>query len=267
MNADTQRHIELLQHKDPAVRAAAVHEIRQARDPDAIGALVWLMGDNSLWVRCTAAEALGEYHSPEVVEPLVKFLRLGAEAELARTGTPETAAVRYHRFTRENDPAFDQWRAAQGIQSLHEGFSLVVSARIGLQMTGIHATDALIDLLDDRNPYVQYVAVYLLNRMAIRKTALNALLIAITDDNPVIRLNAANALGRLGNFRAVRPLTGLLHDENVQVRVAAADALGEIQDQRAAPALTEALADPEAHHAAWLALHRMQIDPDADNSR
>lgn len=259
----TMTHIEQLQDDNPAVRAAAVHSLRQARDPNAIEALVWLMGDDSLWVRCTAAEALGEYHSADVVEPLVKFLRLGAAQELNKAGMPAEIPIRYHPFTRERDPAFDAWRAEQGVESFHEGFSLVVSARIGLQMTGIDATERLIELLDDDNPYVQYIAVFLLNQMSIRKKPLEALLVAITEDKVLVRINAARALGKLGNFRAVRPLTALLHDEDVRVRVAAAEALGEIQDKRAAPALRGALDDPETYHAAWLALHKMRIDPNA----
>ncbi|MEL6272588.1 MAG: HEAT repeat domain-containing protein [Chloroflexota bacterium] len=258
-----QDHLERLQDTDPATRASSVHAIGQLREPSAISALIWLMGDDSLWVRCTAAEALGEYHSQDVVEPLVQFLRMGANAELDEIGPPPEVPIRYHRFNRHPDPDFERWRTEQGLKT-SEGFSLVVSARIGLQKTGIAATEALIRLLRDQNPYVQYVAVYLLNKMAIRKRPSDALLIAVMDDNPTMRLNAARALGKTGNFRAVRPLISLLHDESLDIRIAAAEALGEIQDKRAAAALTEALDDPEVHHAAWLALHNMQVSPDED---
>jgi HEAT repeat protein len=258
-------HLLRLQDDNPAVRARAVHAIGQLRDPAAIRALVWLMGDDSLWVRCTAAEALGEYHSADVVEPLIQFLRLGANAELEREGTPAESPIRYHRFSRDHDPDFDKWRNEQGLKVTGTGFSLVVSARIGLQMNGIDTTEALVQLLSDENPYVQYVAVNLLNQMAIRKRPSDALLIAVMDDNPIIRLNAARALGKLGNFRAVRPLTSLLHDENTEVRIAATESLGEIQDKRAIDALTHALDDPEVHHTAWLALNNMQVKPDKDD--
>ncbi|MEM6528989.1 MAG: HEAT repeat domain-containing protein, partial [Chloroflexota bacterium] len=213
-----QDHLEHLQDSDPAVRAASVHAIGQLREPAAISALIWLMGDDSLWVRCTAAEALGEYHSRDVVEPLVQFLRMGARAEYESVGPPQEVPVRYHRFNREIDPDFERWRTEQGLKTT-EGFSLVVSARIGLQKTGIYATETLIRLLGDDNPYVQYVAVYLLNKMAIRKQPSDALLIAIMDDNPVMRVNAARALAKTGNFRAVMPLISLLRDETLEVRI------------------------------------------------
>lgn len=255
-------YLEQLQDEQPAVRAAAVHHIRQLRDPAAIDALVWLMGDDSLWVRCTAAEALGEFRTQAVVTPLMQFLHLGAALEKQKVGLPAEIPIDYHRFHREQDPHFQQWRTEQGIKSPHQGFSLAVSARIGLQMTGIEATDALIKSLNDKNPYVQYIAVNLLNNMAIRKRPSNALLLAISEDDPMIRMNAARALGKLGNLRAVRSLIPLVRDENVQVRLAAAESLGAIQDTRAVPALLEAIHDPEVQHIAWLALHNMNVDPD-----
>jgi HEAT repeat protein len=261
-----QDYIEQLRDPNPAMRITAVYAIRQLRDPDAIGPLVWLMADDSLWVRCTAAESLGEFHSLDVVEPLIQFLKLGAEAELAEVGIPAEVPLRYHAFARYQDEDFEQWRTAQGIGSQHEGFSLVVSAKIGLQMTGIDATEALIALLDDDNPYLQYVAVGLLNHIAIRKRPSDALLLGTLDDNPIIRMNSARALGKLGNLRAVRPLINLLRDENTDVRAAAAVALGEVRDTRAIPALQATLEDPYVQDAAWLALQQLEGSPDEDDT-
>ena len=225
------------------------------------------MGDDSLWVRCTAAEALGEFHSPAVVEPLVQFLKLGTEAELERTGPPDETPVRFHRFSRRRDPDYEQWQAERGIQLPHEGFSLAVSARLGLQMTGINATEALVALLRDPNPYTQYVAVTLLNQMAIRKRPSDALRLALMEDDDLLRLNAARALGKLGNFRAVRVLSNVLaQDERDDVRAAAAVALGKIRDPRAVPALRAALDDDAAHFAAWTALNEMGVSADEANN-
>ena len=258
---DLQTYLAQLQADAPATRATAVHAIGQLRDPAAINALVWLMGDDSLWVRCTAAEALGEFHSPAVVEPLVQFLKLGTDAELQRTGLPDETPVRFHRFTRQRDPDYEQWQAERGIQLPHDGFSLAVSARLGLQMTGINATEVLVSLLQDANPYTQYAAVKLLNQMAIRKRPSDALRLALMEDDDLLRLNAARALGKLGNFRAVRVLSSVLaQDERDDVRAAAAEALGKIRDPRAIPALQAALDDDAAHLAAWTALNELQIN-------
>ncbi len=261
-----QDYLEQLRDPDPSVRTTAVYALRQIRDPDAIGSLVWLMADDSLWVRCTAAESLGEFHTSDVVEPLIQFLKLGVNAELEQLGMPDEFPIRYHAFTRQHDEDFEHWRTEQGIASQHEGFSLVVSAKIGLQMTGIDATEALIALLDDDNPYMQYVAVSLLNNIAIRKRPSDALLLATLHDEAIIRMNAARALGKLGNLRAVRALMNLLRDEDASVRSNAAEALGEVRDARAIPALQAMLGDDKVHDAAWLALQQLEGAPDEEDT-
>ena len=55
------------------------------------------------------------------------------------------------------------------------------------------------------------------------------------------RRTAAEALGQLGDARAVEPLTAALGDRNGAVRKAAAEALGQLGDARAVEPLTTAL--------------------------
>ena len=73
--------------------------------------------------------------------------------------------------------------------------------------------------------------------------------------------DAAEALGVLGDSRAVVPLTqALLEDEDSSVRRSAAEALGEIGDIRAVEALTQALEDEDASVRFWAerALEKIQ---------
>ena len=58
-----------------------------------------------------------------------------------------------------------------------------------------------------------------------------------------VRVEAAWALGEIGDARAVDPLIEALTDEYGRVRMSAAQALGEIGNQRAVGPLTEALKD------------------------
>jgi len=60
-----------------------------------------------------------------------------------------------------------------------------------------------------------------------------------------VRRGAAEALGRIGDSRAVEPLIAALKDEDFLVRGAAAQALGEIGDLRAVEPLAAALKDEE----------------------
>jgi HEAT repeat protein/beta-lactamase regulating signal transducer with metallopeptidase domain len=72
--------------------------------------------------------------------------------------------------------------------------------------------------------------------------AVAALSEALFDDDPVVRLAAAEGLGGMEDPRAVEALSRALRsDESVEVRRMAAWALGEIEDARAVPALSEAL--------------------------
>lgn len=65
---------------------------------------------------------------------------------------------------------------------------------------------------------------------------------ALTDDDPLVRLAAAEGLGGIEDPRAVEALSKALRgDESVEVRRMAAWALGEIEDAAAVPALSDAL--------------------------
>ena len=256
--------LEQLQSDDPAVRAIAVDGLAHIKDPQAIGPLVWLMGDSSLWVRCNAAEALGEFRTEAVVEPLVAFLRLGAELEIAEAGAPEIIPIRFHRFSRKADPAYTAWLESRGIDSTNDGLNLLVGARLALQRVGILATDALIDLLTDENPYVAYVAMMLLSSMSMQKRPLNALVASLQHKNAIIRAGAARALGRFGNLGAVESLVQQLDDENRDVRTAVIESLGTIADTRAADPLIARLETvPDLHAEIWAALANMGVNPES----
>lgn len=68
-------------------------------------------------------------------------------------------------------------------------------------------------------------------------STLETLLEKLSDDNEGIRWNAAEALGRLGDLRAVDPLIDTLWDDDARVRKKAAWALGLLGDPRALPPL------------------------------
>jgi CubicO group peptidase (beta-lactamase class C family) len=89
---------------------------------------------------------------------------------------------------------------------------------------------------------------------------MSALIGALKDSDPLVRENAAIALGRLGSAarQAVDPLVKALGDEDLYVRGTAAVALGRI-GAAAVPALVRALADEngEVRRSAAIALGRL----------
>ncbi|MFP3896455.1 MAG: HEAT repeat domain-containing protein [Anaerolineales bacterium] len=65
------------------------------------------------------------------------------------------------------------------------------------------------------------------------------------DDDPLVRVSAADALGRIGDRQAARPLGEALTDESLWVRSASAHALGQIAAPESVDALEDTLADAE----------------------
>ena len=94
--------------------------------------------------------------------------------------------------------------------------------------------------------------------------AVEPLIEALKDKDFRVRWNAAEALGEIGDPKAVKPLIAALKDENSGVRSSAAFALGEIQDPRAVEPLIEALKDEDSdvRRRAATALGKIQ-DPRA----
>ena len=68
---------------------------------------------------------------------------------------------------------------------------------------------------------------------------------ALSDDDSDVRRHAAEALGKLGDKRAVDPLINALADDDSIVRRDAAEALGLLGDKRAVDPLIKALGDKE----------------------
>ena len=73
--------------------------------------------------------------------------------------------------------------------------------------------------------------------------AVDPLISTLKDEDSLVRSNASMALGEIGDGRAVDPLIEILNDKEWQVRREAAIALGEIGDARAVGRLIEALKD------------------------
>jgi len=71
--------------------------------------------------------------------------------------------------------------------------------------------------------------------------AVGSLIRALNDDKPIVRILTADALGQLGDARAVEPLKELLDDENEEVREVVKEAMKKIRRKtHASPAATTA---------------------------
>ena len=93
----------------------------------------------------------------------------------------------------------------------------------------------------------------------IGKPAVETLIVALKNENPFVRRNAAEALGEIKDASAVKPLVDALKDDDLIVRRNAAKALGKIKDSSAEEPLTSALKDesPAVRRNAAIALREM----------
>ena len=98
---------------------------------------------------------------------------------------------------------------------------------------GAAAVELLIEALDsDKDEVVRWVSANALGRIGDKK-ALEPLIEALKNDvHPDVRWHAAESLGELGEEKAVRPLTDALEDEDDWVRDFAASALRKIKDTK-----------------------------------
>jgi hypothetical protein len=77
------------------------------------------------------------------------------------------------------------------------------------------------------------------------KPAVKPLIADLSADDPLVRRQAANALGRIGDRRAVEPLIETLKDRDSLIRGHAVEALGRIKDPRAVAPLVVVLSSKE----------------------
>jgi HEAT repeat protein len=78
---------------------------------------------------------------------------------------------------------------------------------------------------------------------SLGKPAVEPLIDALAGADPLVRRQAAQALGEIKDPRAVQPLIGLLKDRDALIRRHAVEALGKIKDGRAVSPLAARLAD------------------------
>ncbi len=183
----------LLEHKDPVVQYEAAEALGNLGDEKAVGPLITaLKRDEFSGVRWKAAEALSKIGNP-AVGPLIATLQY-----------PDDDV---------------RWKAA------------IALGEIG----NPDAVEPLIRLLSDEDRFVRSRAAHALSM--IGEPAIPSLMHALRMDDPGVRWGAALALGKIKNPLAVEPLILALADEQVMVRAEAAAALAAIGTPALGPLL------------------------------
>ena len=136
-------------------------------------------------------------------------------------------------------PNIEELKSNQDIEGLIDSLGYEPDSRI--QLNALHA------LINIGEPAVEPLIKALKDANSeIRQRAANALgflgdiravepLIEVLNDTTIIQSNAAGALGKIGDARAVEPLIEILTDEDKTVRLDAAGALGKIGEPAVEP--------------------------------
>jgi HEAT repeat protein len=132
------------------------------------------------------------------------------------------------------------------------GNSLIKLGEMGRK--AVPAIPSIIGMLSNNRSFsvqtqTSHVETSIFSREAIKvliiigQPAVEPLIKALRDKNIIVRKNATEALGEIGDKRASEPLINALEDDDGTVRQYAAEALGKIGDNQALKPLTAALRD------------------------
>jgi HEAT repeat protein len=213
------------------VRRSAARALGQISDARAVESLIQALNDKDSQIRNEAAIALGKIRDERAIQPLVRAqLRWGAggfnteiESALAAFGKSATASL------------------VQGLRSKH--WHARLNAASALQSLGwtprseaqkiayLIAQKSFNGLARMGDPAIEPLVKILRNQSE--------------DDD--IRMKAAGALGKIKGERVIEPLIQVLRDKHGGVRNHAAIALGETRDTRAVEPLIQALKHGEDH--------------------
>ena len=238
----------LLKDSEASVREAAAEAIRHVADGATLAELVRLLEDPTH--RDTAAAVLGRLKDPGALEPLVAMLkspdptaRLLAAKALDQLADPRSA---------------DAWIEAMASPDLRE-----IAARSLKRISELR--ERIAEILDRLRESEDTVALeearigVSMDLIGLGRPAVSGLLEALEDGLWVVREAAAQALGLIGDLRAVEPLLRKAKaDRDMGVRESCIKALGEFGDARSVDVLVEAVLDPTTRLAATEAMSKIK---------
>lgn len=237
-NLNDEELTKLLFHSNAAVRARAALALGRIGDKRATTALLTaLEKDAEESVRLMSAFALGEMEDNHAVATLIRLLASARESLAVRarmvealgkiaslptsntnTAQPSPATVNA-TIIRQLPEAKTKLSPEQKLMT-----SLTITALLRLRQAA--SVETLVQLLSATDADVRAQAANALYRLRLPLTeALPALLVALADKDPVVRANAARALGQskdTGDINLVRRLYQSFSDPHDQVRANAA---------------------------------------------
>lgn len=222
--------IEKLDDHNDRVRVQAARELGRLGDARALAPLVRCLRDPSSDMRQAAAPALGDLGDARAVEPLTRCL---AHKD-AKTSAAAGLALRKLRMRQDTEKTIQQ------LKDKHPGARLRAAETLG-KSGDPRAVPPLIACLADRDRIVRRCVAEALGELRDRRAVKP--LIACLHSRFDSRIAVAGALGKICDPIAVNALIPYLKNPHPSVRWAVAEALGDIGEVKAIPALSTALPD------------------------
>lgn len=241
------------------VRANSAEALGKIGSKKATIPLIDSLEDPDIEVRWKAAEALGKIGDKTAVEPLILALS-------DKDGDVRKNAARSLGELEDNKAVYPLIDALNDKDWPVRKNAVTSLGKIGDET----ALKPILKTLDDNDIDVRRHAIGALVKM--KKSALKPLLEKLNSFDWQTRAIAAEALGRIGDRKAVIPLAKALsgqkrRDENRYVRGKAAEALGRIGDKRAIKYLERALDEKYifVRKRAQEALNLIELTPELDH--
>jgi HEAT repeat protein len=247
--------IKLKMSRDSGTRGHAASSLGYARDRRALEPLLAALRDSAAFVRANAAEALGRIGDARAVVPLISMLddsdghvRLAAISALGTIG--DARAVSSLIAVLKEGNSISDHQTVEALRKIGAAAILPLIAALDVKDSSGRGEAVLGRIyLKDDDPPEQWRAAYALGSIAEAlgrigdARAVNPLIVVLRDSDRPGQWGAARALGWIGDARSVEPLIVALGDSDPSLRSRAAIALGQIGDARGVKPLTTALKD------------------------
>jgi len=229
-----------LQDSSPLVRSAAAKAFGDIRSNDDLALLVAALEDLDASVALSAAKAIEQIPNDSAVAALMRIygdgknspeLRQQALSTLETIGSPDSIAIFLGDLrSGGNQPSLSAaWALQRALQKRPDPTAFEPIRKALEQAQPPWPREVLVVVLGaTRNPLAFDVLVPLLE-----------------SQDPILRQKAADALGLLGDRRAILTLSGLLKDPDYRARESAAFALTRFADFPVSPELVAALHDTD----------------------
>ncbi len=229
--------IQSLKDSDPDVRTYAIQSLASYKDERSVIPFMGCLNDENSYARSEAFKALKAFADPRTIDSLIPFLRdsyVRSEAEevLAAIGRP---AVK---------PLLEAFRDCKYYDT-----KIGIISTLG-EIGGPLALRKLAEIADSQ--VYSFSATQALGK--IGKPAVGELINLMNAKEPFVREEAIEALGRIGDKRAVQPLVEIIQKKDSSTLIPAVKALKALDSSEAFPFLLSMLEYPDSNvraFAAW----------------